>query len=191
MRRKINTLVNEVFSGEWGDEPSSSDAVNVIRTSNFDGKGKINYDEIAHRHIEIQKIEEKRLIEGDVLIEKSGGGPNQPVGRVAYFMPPDRGTYICNNFTAVLRVDRSLIVPKYFFYALHYNHLIGRTRNFQNKTTGISNLQLSRYLNESIPLPSISEQVKIVTILDKCQSILEKREKIITAITLGQAKCKI
>ncbi|KAA0260036.1 MAG: restriction endonuclease subunit S, partial [Chlorobiota bacterium] len=66
------------------------------------------------------------------------------------------------------------------FYWLYYNHLIKRTLTYQNKTTGIINLQLTRYLeSEKILLPSFEEQHRIVKILDLAQSLIEKRKKAI------------
>jgi type I restriction enzyme, S subunit len=45
---------------------------------------------------------------------------------------------------------------------------------FQNKTTGIRNLQLERYLDKvEIPLPTLSEQKAIVAKLDRAQRLID------------------
>ena len=82
---KIEDLLVEQISGEWGSEPLEDTGVYVIRTANFLNTGKINYDNIVKRQIEPRKIEKKALQYGDIIIEKSGGSPTQPVGRVVYF----------------------------------------------------------------------------------------------------------
>src|SRR5690625_7833699 len=50
----------------------------------------------------------------------------------------------------------------------------GGSELFQNKTTGIRNLQLKRYLDKvKIPLPSLSEQKAIVAKLDRAQRLID------------------
>ncbi len=64
-----------------------------------------------------KKVEAKKLRYGDIIIEKSGGSVDQPVGRVVYFDIHDNtSAYLCNNFTAVLRPNTGLVNPKFLFY---------------------------------------------------------------------------
>ncbi len=173
---RISNVISRKISGEWGKEATSDDAVFVIRTANFRNDGKIQFDNLVKRDVDQKKVSKKRLIDGDIIIEKSGGSPKQPVGRVVYFEQPFKGTFLCNNFTSVLRPGPS-IVPKYLFYHLSYNYLIGKTRSYQNKTTGIINLKLDRYLKEELYVPDLQTQQQIVEALDRAQSLIEKREK--------------
>ncbi|GMU89137.1 MAG: hypothetical protein AMXMBFR49_13450 [Chlorobiota bacterium] len=176
---RLIDLLSSVISGEWGLEPLEEGSVSIIRTTNFLNNGKINFDNTVKRFVDSGTVSKKKLQSGDVIIEKSGGSPNQPVGRVVYFEKPDDKNYLCNNFTTILRAD-ARISSKYLFYWLYYNHLIKRTLTYQNKTTGIINLQLTRYLeSEKILLPSFEEQHRIVKILDLAQSLIEKRKKAI------------
>ena len=177
----ISEVVAEKISGEWGDEPSPNEHVNVLRTTNFTNNGRLDYRKVVQRRIEPDKISIKKLVKGDVLIEKSGGSPTQPVGRVVFFDRDDE-TYLCNNFTSILRPSEN-VFPKYFFYCLFYLHLSNRTLRYQNKTTGIINLKLDRYLGtEKIPLPAIEEQIKIVGVLDQADELRRQRKEVITLI---------
>lgn len=176
---KVCDLLSSVISGEWGVEPLSEGSVNIIRTTNFLNNGQINFNNIVNRFVDKSIVAKKKLLPGDLIIEKSGGSPNQPVGRVVYFENADNEIYLCNNFTAILRPNAN-ISSKYLFYSLFFKHLTKRTLNYQNKTTGIINLQLNRYLeSEKIPLPSLDEQHRIVKILDLAQSLIEKRKQAI------------
>lgn len=47
----------------------------------------------------------------------------------------------------------------------------------QNKTTGIRNLQLKMYLNQEIPLPSLSKQQRIANILDQVTDLISLRKQ--------------
>lgn len=181
-RYKLQDLILHSFSGEWGTD--SPEATGVIRTTNFRNNGKINYDQIVRRNIPQSVLNKKKLIDGDIIIEKSGGGPNQPVGRVVYFdeTTAPQEPFVCNNFTSVLRPRKNLIFPRYLFYALHYFHKSGKTIKYQNKTTGIVNLRLNSYLEEIIDVPNIVIQKQIVQILDKAQELIDWRKETINIL---------
>ena len=180
---KIRDLLQTVITGEWGDEPVEGEGTPILRTTNFTNDGEINYSNVVVRTISPKIILQKRLIAGDIIIEKSGGSPTQPVGRVVFFDKNEETPYLCNNFTTVLRPNKNLVSPKFLFYILHQNHLIGNTAKFQNKTTGIINLKLEAYLNESITIPtSIHLQAAYTQILDKAKSIFLHRQKSIDTI---------
>jgi type I restriction enzyme S subunit len=168
-------LIDKPISGEWGTEGGT---VNVIRTANFTNQGIIDFSKVVTRNIEDKKIITKKLQEHDIIIEKSGGSPDQPVGRVVYF--DKKGLFLCNNFTSILRPKQELIFPKYLHYILFGNHKFGFVKQFQNKTTGIINLQLPRYIKETkIPTPSLEEQKKIADILDAADSLRQKDKQLV------------
>ena len=166
---KLGDVCDKVISGEWGTEVDENfqNTVFIIRTTNFSNNGKI--DEI--------KIKEKSLKKGDIIIEKSGGSSNQPVGRVVYFNLNSNDIFLCNNFTSLLRIKRG-INSKYIFYFLRNNYKSNKVLKFQNKTTGIINLKLKDYLKENyLFLPKLEIQNKIVNILDNLEILLEKNQK--------------
>ena len=177
MEIRIKDLITDKISGEWGDASLDSGGVNIIRTTNFTNLGKIDFSNIVLREIDIKKIEQKKLQKGDIIIEKSGGSPTQPVGRVVYFDKDDNEIYLCNNFTTVLRPDTLKIDPKYFFYQLFIGHIRGKTLKYQNKTTGIINLKLDNYLNEKILVPSVQDQIRISTVLTKAETLIQQRKE--------------
>ncbi|QNE69352.1 restriction endonuclease subunit S [Fusobacterium hwasookii] len=174
------TDICEVITGEWGTEISenSQNIVSVIRTTNFLNNGKIDIEnkELIKRDIEKNKIEQKQLKKGDIIIEKSGGSPNQPVGRVVFFSLNSNEILLCNNFTSILRIKGN-INSKYVFYFLRNSYKNKKVLKFQNKTTGIINLKLQNYLDGNhIFLPELKIQNKIVSILDNLENIIEKNQ---------------
>ena len=178
------TDICEIITGEWGTEitENSQNIISVIRTTNFLNNGKIDIQnkELIKREIDKKKIEQKQLKRGDIIIEKSGGSPNQPVGRVVFFDLNINEVFLCNNFTSILRVKED-INSKYIFYFLRNNYKINKVVKYQNKTTGIINLKLQNYLNEScIFLPELKIQNKIVNILDNLENIIEKNQNYLT-----------
>jgi type I restriction enzyme S subunit len=158
----LESVVSKAISGEWGDE---GNRIKVIRTTNFTNDGRLDLKRVVERNISETKIEKKHLIPGDIILEKSGGGPKQPVGRVVFF--EEEGEYVTNNFTATLRPDESKVYPKYLLYVLFAGYNYGNTLKFQNKTTGIINLQTTRFLKKTqIPLPPLPTQTRIARALD-------------------------
>ena len=174
------TDICEIITGEWGTEikENSQNIVSVIRTTNFLNNGKIDIQnkELVKREMDKNKIEQKKLKKGDIIIEKSGGSPNQPVGRVVFFNLNSNDIFLCNNFTSILRIKEK-INSKYIFYFLRNSYKNNKVLKFQNKTTGIINLKLQDYLNGScIYLPELRIQNKVVNILYILESILEKNQ---------------
>lgn len=182
---RVHDVLENVMSGEWGTEATGKNDVFVIRTTNFTNKGIIDFSkEVVKRNIEQKKVDAKKLIKGDIIIEKSGGSLEQPVGRVIYFgLDEDEETYLCNNFTSVLRPKKEIVDSKYLLYFLFNQYQRKTVLKFQNQTTGIINLKLDNYLKDvEILLPPLEEQKKIAQVLDKAQSLIDKRKEAIAKL---------
>ena len=186
---KLIDITGKAISGEWGNDDETGQGISVLRTTNFTNLGVINFSNVVTRDIKKTTISDKFLRKGDIIIEKSGGSDKQPVGRVVYF-EAEENKYLFNNFTGVLRIlDNSICYSKYLFYALFSNYQKGGTIPYQNKTTGLHNLKMDDYVRKcDIPLPSLEEQKKIASNLDKvtytinlCNQIIEKLDLLVKA----------
>jgi len=177
MQYKLADLFNKPISGEWGTEiKNDQKGVKVIRTTNFTNRGVLDLNNVVERNIDINKHKEKILKNGDIIIEKSGGSPTKPVGRVVIFEENNNEQYLCNNFTAILR-PRLEIIPKFALYMMQNLYNKNKVLKFQNKTTGIINLKLNDYLNSTnVYVPDLKKQNKIVEVLDKIQELIYKRK---------------
>lgn len=177
MKVKLGEVLEDIINGDWGDEPTGNGDIAVIRTTNFTNTGVINYDNIVYRQIKNTIVTKKQLIYGDIIIEKSGGSDNFPVGRVVYYDKIDN-IYLCNNFTSILRVNKDLVVSKYLLYLMLNLYKKGITTKYQTKTTGIRNLKLINYLNNTeINIHDIQTQKEIVAVLDKVASLISMRKE--------------
>ena len=175
---KLIDITGKALSGEWGIDDEAGDGIPVLRTTNFTNVGVVNYNNVVTRIIAKKNIDEKYLRKGDIIIEKSGGSDNFPVGRVVYF-DGDENTYLFNNFTGLLRVkNQDIWYSKYVFYSLFANYKRGGTRIFENKTTGIHNLKIDDYVSryEVIEFDK-NKQVLICEKLDKLFDVIKLRER--------------
>ena len=177
----LEEIFQKPISGEWGEElDENSHGVKVIRTTNFTNNGTLDLVNVVERDIDVEKYKSKILRAGDIIIEKSGGSPNQPVGRVVLFDKEDE-CYFCNNFTSILRPKKGFN-SKYLLYLLTNLYVQKRVMKYQNKTTGIINLKLNDYIKGTkVMIPSLEIQQRIVEVLDKSQAIVQKRREQIQA----------
>lgn len=175
---KLINITGKALSGEWGLDDKEGIGISVLRTTNFTNDGVIDFSNVVTRTITKKNIEEKFLRNGDIIIEKSGGSDNQPVGRVVFF-ESEENKYLFNNFTGLLRVkDTEKWFPKYVFYSLYANYQKGGTRRFENKTTGLHNLQTDAYVKDfEIKEIQYREQVDLCGIFDKLSNLIDKRKE--------------
>lgn len=171
--KEWNTItLKRVFSnrdgGAWGEEPQNNENDRIcIRIADFDyPKMTIKHDiDYTVRNYTTDVIEKLTLQKNDILIEKSGGGDQTPVGRTIIFNEDFNALYA--NFMDRLRVKQS-ISPKFIEYLLVSFYQNGITYQYIKQTTGIQNLDLTNLLaKESIVLPILDEQQKIADYLDK------------------------
>tara|TARA_B100000886_G_scaffold82_1_gene75 strand:+ start:2325 stop:3530 length:1206 start_codon:yes stop_codon:yes gene_type:complete len=160
--------VCEFQSGLWKGKKGPFVNANVIRNTNFKPDGKLSYENIAFLEVEVKELSKRQLIDGDIILEKSGGGEKTPVGRVCLFKNKESEIpYSLSNFTCLIRVKQhSILYYRYLHIFLHYMYAAGKTEPMQRNSTGIRNLQLKEYKEICIPLPPIEEQKDIVTKLD-------------------------
>jgi len=156
----------QLISGLWKGERGPLKLGRVIRATNFSGDGLLDFDDVVELSVEERYFAERRLAHGDIIVERSGGGPKQPVGRIAIFIPPDNHSYFSSNFTTALRVlERNTFDPEYVALYLHALYLAGATETLQRATTGIRNLDWYEYLRFEVPVLPLDAQKKLVRII--------------------------
>lgn len=183
----LASVFDKPQGGEWGKDDPDNTGVPVLRTTNFTDEGIIDFTDVATRIIPLDKVEKKSLSKGDILIEKSGGSSDKPVGRVVYFESDDN-TYLNNNFTAKLHLNGIFdLNPFYVFKLMFVNYWMGGTKIHEGKTTGIHNIRLNDYLEKTyIPLAPRSiqdEYVELAEQSDKSKFALQEAIKDLDALS--------
>ena len=154
-------------NGLWKGNKAPFVNVGVIRNTNFTKEGTLDDSDIAYLDVELKKFEKRRLRFGDIILEKSGGGPKQPVGRVALFDKTE-GEFSFSNFTSAIRVrDNQELDFRFLHNFLYWTYISGVTEGMQSHSTGIRNLDGNAYKGIKIAFPPLPEQQRIVGILDQ------------------------
>ncbi len=165
------------INGLWKGKKDPFINVGVIRNANFTKDFKLDYSNIEYIDVEQRAFSQRHLKNGDLIIEKSGGSDNYPVGRAILYEGKDE-LYSFSNFTMVLRIkDKNIISSKFLYYFLLDKYKKGVMRTMQTQTTGLHNLILDKYLSMELCIPPYSEQKRIIDaieeLFDKLDAIME------------------
>jgi type I restriction enzyme S subunit len=186
-------------NGAWGDEPDGEADAVCIRAADFEADlGLLNDGKRTLRFIDDETYRKVGLRAGDLIVEKSGGGEKQLVGRSVVYNGSDRA--VCSNFLARCRPS-SLATSEYLNYLLLGIYKARGTYPHIKQTTGIQNLDMASFLNTPVKLPVLETQKRIGAFLDEktaqldaliekkralLERLAEKRQAIITqAVTKG------
>lgn len=179
---RLKTLIFRSTNGVWGSEPDDSENDLVcVRVADFDmDKFGVSEEKLTTRNIPSSQQNGRLLSKENLLIEKSGGGEKQTVGRVIKYdldIPA-----VCSNFIAKIDCNKS-VDPKFLVYLFSYLYSVGVNTRSIKQTTGIQNLDTGLYFNEKVTVPPSSEQTTIANFLDhKTQQIddlIERKKRLI------------
>ncbi len=160
--------IAEFQDGLWKGEKGELVNAKVIRNTNFKlNNGKLSYDDVAEIEVELSSFLSRKLKRNDIIVEKSGGSPTQPVGRVVLFDKNEDG-YSFSNFCSRIRVYNENVNPQYLWLILNEFYKLGGTIPLQNGVR-LLNLKMSDYKRIKIPCPSLTIQNKIVDEIAKIE----------------------
>ena len=173
----FSDLVERTISGDWGkDSPSgnNTEMVYCIRGADIPEVRAGNKGKMPTRYILPKNYAAKKLVDGDIVVEISGGSPTQSTGRAAAISSSllaryDKGM-VCTNFCKALKP-----ITGYSMYVYHYwQHLydLGVFFSYENGTTGIKNLDISGFIETEPITIAPAELVKKFDAF--CHSVFSK-----------------
>jgi type I restriction enzyme S subunit len=161
--KPVRKLTVQQFSGDWGDDEGEQ-AVAVIRSTNFTNDGQLDLSDVATRYFPKQKADTFGLQCGDLLVERSGGGPDQPVGRIGFITDDMLGVMV-SNFVQVLRPDPDKVNAEFLGWVLYELQRTGIIERVQQQSTQMRNLNWRDYQRLLLPWPKLDEQNRIAAAL--------------------------
>ncbi|TOH49299.1 type I restriction endonuclease subunit S [Vibrio parahaemolyticus] len=178
---ELKQLFSFVLGGDWGKAPDfleeGYEDAYCIRGTEFKNWKKDKGSTSVKRRIKKSSLEKRTLIQGDILVEISGGGPEQPVGRTVLIdksvLEHNSGyPKVCTNFLRLLR-SNDLVDSGYLNHYLNYFYLTGEVVNYQGGSNNLRNLKFKEYETIMIPVAPKQEQLRIAKHLDEIITKLE------------------
>lgn len=173
--KTLEELLSEHYPGDWGEERGLHMA-RVLRSTNLTREGRLDVADVAMRALSPLKASTLAPKQGDILLERSGGGPGQPVGRVG-FIEDDMAGHAFSNFLHLIRPDADKVNSRFLGWVLYQINQTGRIVRLEQQTTQMRNLNFRDYLTMPLPYPPIEEQAAIARILDAVDTALERTRK--------------
>lgn len=147
----FSELIEKTISGDWGKQTATgnyTEMVYCIRGADIPEVRQGNKGKMPIRYILAKNYAAKKLVNGDLVVEISGGSPTQSTGRVAAISSAllnryDKGM-VCTNFCKALKP-----IDGYSMYIYHYWQYLydkGVFFSYENGTTGIKNLDINGFL---------------------------------------------
>lgn len=156
-------------SGEWGIDGDTDEIPDgyvkclTLRATEIDNNYNLNIkeDKAKCRLIKKYKFDKTKLNPLEIIIEKSGGSDDWPVGRVAIIEEEtyNRLPLSFSNFLMKIQIEN--INPVYLYYFLKTMYNIGVTDSMQSQTNGIKNLIIKEYFEQAIVEPPLEKQQEI------------------------------
>lgn len=157
----VGKLLAKTIGGDWGkDDPDEkhTEEVRIVRGTDIPKLHGGALESVPIRFVEAKKLKTRMLERGDIVIEVSGGSKDQPTGRSLFISDnilkrlelPSEPASFCRRFQPV-SYEIGLLLAVHF--QLMYK--AGKTWEYQNQSTGISNFQTTYFLEaEHVVVPS-------------------------------------
>lgn len=192
----MEDLLIFMLGGDWGkapnfDNPDYTDVL-CIRASEMKNWNEEKGKTAAKRKIKKSSLASRELKLNDIILEISGGGPEQPVGRTVLI---DQSVLsqnssipkICTNFFRLMRFSDKAS-PEYLNNFFQYFYKLGGTLSYQAGSNNLRNLKVPQYITIGVPLPPLPEQHRIVA---KIEELFSELDQGIESLKTAQQQLKI
>lgn len=152
----------------------SEDAVACLRTKNI--QVQLDASDLIWVPAKFVKRSDQYVRGGDILVSSANSW--NLVGKCCWI---ENLSYkaTAGGFISILRGKEEKIFPRYLYHWFSSQNTQTLVRSFGRQTTNISNLDINRCLEIPLILPPISEQRRITAILDKADSLRDKRQQMV------------
>ncbi len=179
---RMKWSVTACKNGVWGNEAQQDeDDIPCVRVADFDrNRITVKLNEPTIRNVPKKDRVGRMLRRGNLLLEKSGGGDQQPVGCVVLY--DDDAPAVCSNFIARVEIASELSAS-YWRYVHAAAYSVRLNIRSINQTSGIQNLDQTRYFDEDGAFPPPDEQESIAVFLEhetgKIDLLIDEQQRLI------------
>lgn len=173
---RVSDCLAHTIGGVWGEAGGGEVDVRVLRVTELDRRGELDPKTAAARSVKRSQLASRSLQVGDLLLEKSGGGPATPVGRVGLVRRATEPS-VCSNFMQLMRPNPAVVLPEYLHAALMAFYVTGKTESLQKASTNIRNLRMTDYLATTVRVPDLADQRTRVAELARAREFTDGLER--------------
>lgn len=157
----------DILGGDWGKEEATGNynkAVYCLRGADIPEIRAGRKGKMPRRYILEKNYLKKKLTNGDLVVEISGGSPTQSTGRITYISKALLEKYdldiVSTNFCRAITLKDIYMTEFYYYY---WNYLYNNDVFFQyeNGTTGIKNLSINSFLDKFSIVQPPKELLKV------------------------------
>ncbi len=164
---------------------SLGEVITIVGVGDFKDDFSPNLDKLEKIQIEGNLSDDYELKPSDILVVRSNGSPRL-VGRFLFIEGlKDKTSF--SGFTIRLRVQSNEIDSKFLCHYLKTD-IVRDGLIMDSKGSNIKSLNQTLLSSVRVPLPLISEQKKIVTVIEKLEAKITKLKKHITDIPKQKGK---
>lgn len=181
-------IIHSTLSGDWGKECKQGNYIQkvfCIRGADIPNIKRGDKGNMPTRFIIEKNFQSKALMDGDMVIEVSGGSPTQATGRACRIsrglLDKYNHSIVCTNFCRAIKPLSQYSSFLYYMWEMFYNQ--GIMFSYENGTTGIKNLDINGLIQKEpiiIPPVEIALEFKKITQIyyEKIQSNGVESEKL-------------
>ncbi len=162
-KKNVGGLIQYEIGGGWGEEfikEKFENSAYVIRGTDLYGLTHGDFENIPCRFHSEANLQARKLVDGDIIFEVSGGSKNEGVARTALIRSKLLETFnepvMCASFCKLIRFN-SLEIAQYMYDTFKYLRNSGKTSEFDKKSaSSIVNYRWKDFLEQQdILLPDI------------------------------------
>jgi type I restriction enzyme S subunit len=197
-------LLTHTIGGDWGSETpddTNDTQVAIIRGTDIPDLQSGASSRVPVRYTSQKKLASRRLNDGDLVLEVSGGSKDQPTGRALYVTASLLSRFKCPvepaSFCRLLRPN-SKSIGMLLAQHLAYIYAQGKTWEYQNQSTGIANFQTTHFLETelvAVPDPTVMTAFYGIvrsmvdrTHLTQAQELSSLRDTLLPRLICGQLR---
>jgi len=189
--KKMQDVFEYYIGGGWGNDVCDKDfseEASVIRGTDFPYVKKGDLSTCPVRYHKASNYKSRKLEDGDIILEVSGGTAEQPVGRTVLVSQQLIGRFndrvICASFCKLVRLNKKVISPYFFYYWMQFLYNTRIIDRFQLQSTGIINFKFEHFLKKGcvmLPPRNLMEQFErlIIPIHSEIEKLSMHNENLI------------
>jgi type I restriction enzyme S subunit len=170
---RIKEVFNSIRNGANIKQDKSSGGIPITRIETI-SENQIDLTRLGYAGIDNDAYSDYYLQEGDILMSHINSISH--LGKVGIFENIQQ-TVIHGMNLLCLKADAKLLYPKYAYYYFRTSNFTNSLKPITKKSVNQASFNISDFELLKIPVPTLSDQIKIATVLSKAEVLIKLRRE--------------